>query len=93
MSTATLITPQTIREEDGAEFALSLFAEQVIAGEEAIRRIIASAEPGTVWDFNDLRDKAAEGRRPTAMGVALMSLDSAGILRVDYARSTVEALA
>lgn len=93
MTTAAPITTETILQEDGAAAALAKFATEVRAGEEAIRKQVADAEPGKVWTFRGLRDAAAEDRRKTAMGVALMSLDKAGVVEIDYARSTVVAVA
>jgi hypothetical protein len=93
MTTVAPITAESILQEDGAEAALAEFANEVRAGEEAIRRYIANAESGEVWTFRGLRDAAAEGRRKTAMGVALMSLDKTGEVQIDYARSTVVATA
>lgn len=89
MTTTAPITAETILHEDGAVAALTEFAAEVRAGEEAIRRIVNSAEPNKTWTFRGLRDEAAEGRRKTAMGVALMGLDKAGELTIDYARSIV----
>jgi hypothetical protein len=88
---STPITTETILEEDGAEAALAQFGSQVRAGETAIRRLL-KAEPGRVWGFSELRDAAAEGRRRTAMGAALRSLDLQGVLRIDYTHYTVKAL-
>ena len=87
---STPITTETILHEDGAEAALAEFASDVRAGEAAIRRFV-EADPQRVWVFSELRDAAAEGRRKTAMGAALRSLDLQGFLRIDYARYTVEA--
>jgi hypothetical protein len=92
MTTATPITTEIILQEDGADVALADFQSQVRAGEAAIRRILAGAEPGTSWTLRELREEAAEGRRDTAMGAALMSLDRLGELSIDFARSTVVAL-
>jgi hypothetical protein len=95
MATATPITTESILQEDGAAAALGKFATEVRAAEEETRKYIAKAEPDVVWIFRDLRDavfEAAEGKlRKTAVTVALMSLDKAGVVQIDYARSTVVA--
>lgn len=91
MATAIPTTPQTILQEDGAEVALVEFADEVRAGEDAIRRVVAAAPAETVWTIRELRDAAAEGRRSSVMSVALMGLDKAGEVQVDYASSTVAA--
>jgi hypothetical protein len=96
MSTAAPITTETILQEDGAAAALGKFAIEVRKGEEEVRRYVAAAAPGEAWIFRDLRDavyEAAEGElRKTAVTNALMSLDKLGVVRIDYARSTVVAL-
>lgn len=96
MSTAAPITTETILQEDGAAAALGKFAAEVRAAEGVARRYIARCGPDEVWTFRGLRDAvydAANGElRETAVTNALMSLDKAGVLHVDYARSTVVAL-
>lgn len=93
MGTAAPITTETILQEDGATAALGKFAAEVREGEEETRRYIANADSGAVWTFRDLRDavydSAAGAIRKTAVTNALMSLDKAGVLQIDYARSTV----
>jgi hypothetical protein len=91
VTTATPITPKTILQEDGAQVALAEFSQEVRDGEDAIRRIVADAGPGTVWTFRALRETAAEGRRPSVMTVALLNLDESGELQVNYISSTVVA--
>lgn len=82
------ITSEAILNEDGAEVPLAQFAAEVRAGETEIRRLISN-EPGRRWGFSELRDAAAEGRRKTAMGAALMSLDRQGVVNIDYALYSV----
>lgn len=93
VSTAPPITTETILQEDGATAALGKFAAEVQAAEEATRCYIADAPQGQTWTFRDLRDavfEAAGGElRKTAVANALMSLDKAGALHIDYAQSTV----
>jgi hypothetical protein len=93
MATATPITTESILQEDGAAAALGKFAAEVRTGEEETRKYLAEAEPSAVWTFRGLRDavfEAAGGKlRKTAVTVALMSLDKVGVVRIDYARSTV----
>jgi hypothetical protein len=93
MATAAPITTESILQEDGAAAALGKFASEVQAGEGETRKYIAGAEPDAIWTFRDLRDavfEAAEGKlRKTAVTVALMSLDKAGVVQIDYAHSTV----
>lgn len=84
----TPITTESILSEDGAEVPLAEFASEVRAGEAAVRRLLG-AHPGRIWGFSELRDAAAEGRRKTVMGAALMSLDRQGVVSIDYARYTV----
>lgn len=91
MTTMTATTPETILQEDGAEVALAELGDEVRAGEDSIRAVIAAAEPGTAWTIRELRDLAAEGRRSTVMSVALMGLDKSGEVQIDYASSTVTA--
>lgn len=91
MTMAPPITTETILQEDGAEATLAVFATEVHAGEDAIRTILAES-PQQTWTMRELEDLAAEGRRTTAMGVALMGLLKAGELRIDHATSIVEAL-
>lgn len=89
MTTAAPITTETILQEDGATAALANFAAEVRESEAAIRSYVADAGPGAEWTFRGLLEDVGGDRRKTAMGVALMSLDKAGVLQVDYARSTV----
>lgn len=93
---AAPITTESILQEDGAAAALGKFGAEVRAAEEETRGYIAKADPDAVWTFRSLRDavyEAAGGElRKTAVTVALMSLDKVGVVRIDYARSTVVAL-
>ncbi len=93
MTTAAPITTESILQEDGAAAALGKFAVEVREAEEATRDFVAQAGPDATWTFRDLRDtvyEAADRRlRKTAVTVALMSLDKVGVVRIDYARSTV----
>jgi hypothetical protein len=87
MTTAPTTT-ETILQEDGAEATLEAFAAEVREGEQAIRAVVAEA-PGKAWPMRELEDLAAEGRRPTAMSVALMGLIRSDELRLDLATSVV----
>jgi len=93
MGNAAPITTESILQEDGAAAALGKFATEVRAGEDQAQEYIAAAESDATWTFRGLRDavyEAAKGElRTTAVTVALMSLDKAGALQIDYARSTV----
>jgi len=86
---STPITTESILHEDGAEAALAEFGSEVRAGEAAIRQRL-DAEPERQWRFSELRDAAAEGRRRTAMGAALRSLATQGVLEIDYATYAVK---
>lgn len=89
MTVAAPITAETILQEDGATAALTKFAEEVRESEAAIRSHIDEAGAGAEWTFRGLLEAVGGDRRKTAMSVALMSLDRAGVVQVDYARSTV----
>lgn len=95
MHTAAPITTETILQEDGAVAALGRFAAEVQVAQDETRRYVATAEPDETWTFRGLRDavyEAAGGQvRKTAVTNALMHLDKLGVVRIDYAHSTVVA--
>lgn len=89
MSSIAVNGSQSSRSSDnGTKAALQELADEIKLGEDAIMRLLQD-DPSKTWRIRELQDQAAEGRRATIMRLALINLESADKVSIDFSASNV----